>query len=484
MYRSVCRRGCVASWAFLVALLPIGSEVWAAGGSSRLSDQPIPYRGDAEMPPPTPPILEFGDVFLREGNIQPGFTLPTGAVWQPRFWIFGTIRSYVGTFDTGGSPKRAIRQQAEWFNRADILGNLQLTGSERLLIGIRPLNADTRFTGERFKPDRAKTFQNELNVKLRTLFFEGDVGQIFPRLDAKGTQEYDVGFSVGRQDLTFQGGLLLDDSLDALGVTKNNIRVPGWNWLNNLRVTGLAAWGGVNRNSSTVVTANSNAKDLNARLYGLFTSMDTVFGNSFASTIDLDLVFVDGKSNGSADAWVGGFGATQRIGHFNDTLRILGSYAPGRYTPQSNNGTLLFNELSWSPRGTDSIAYANVFWGNKHFTSASRDPLAGGPLGRLGLMFAARGVGGYPAPLGNRPDDAVGAALGYQMFFDNNRRQVTVEIGGRHEFKRNLTDAAAIGVRLQQALGQRFILDTEIFGAARRSADDGYGMRLELQVKL
>lgn len=483
MEKSAQRRLSVVSWALLAATLPVAIPAWAGG--SRLSDQPIPYHGDAALPPMTPPILEFGDVFLRPGNIEPGFTLPTGAVWQPRFWIFGTLRSYVGTFDTGGSPTRAIRQQAEWFNRADIFGNLQLTGSERLLIGFQALNRDSRFTGYRFKPNRVdKSFQNELNVKPRTLFFEGDFGQIFPRLDPNDRLGYDIGFSVGRQDLSFQGGMLLNDSLDALGVTKNNIRIAGWDWLNNLRVTGLAAWDNVNRNSSTVVTATNNSRDGNARLYGLFTSMDTVFGNSFASTLDLDLVFVDGKNNGSGDAWVAGLGATQRIGHFNSTLRVLGSYAPDRHTPQSNTGTLLFNELSWTPRGTPDIAYANLFWGNRHFTSASRDPLAGGALGRVGLMFAARGVGGYPAPLGNRPDDAIGGALGYQKFFDNNRRQVTVEIGVRHELKRNLVDAAAIGARVQQALGQRFILDFEVFGAARRSADDGYGMRLELQVKL
>ncbi|MEO6624029.1 MAG: hypothetical protein ABIN37_04265 [Burkholderiaceae bacterium] len=481
-YSNQRRLGMVPRAMFVAALL-FGGSAWAELGHSRLSDQPVPFRGPDEMPPLTPPILEFGDVFLRPGNIKPGFTLPTGAVWQPRFWIFGTLRSSFAGYDTGGAPARAARHRVEWFNRADIFGNLQLTGSERLLIGITPLSDGASFTGKPFKPS-GSAFQNEVNTKIRTFFFEGDIGQIFPRLDPNDTKGFDIGFSIGRQEVNFQGGMLINDSLDALGITKNNIRIEGLDWLNNLRVTGLAAWNGVNRNSSAVVTASRNVKDPGARLYGLFTSMDTVFGNNFASTIDADLVFVDGKSNGSDDVWVGGIGATHRLGHVNNTLRLLGSRATGRRTVQSNNGTLLFNELSWSPAGSDNIAYANMFWGNNHFTSASRGGLAGGPLGRVGLMFAARGVGGYPAPLGNRSDDAVGGALGYQMFFDQNRRQVTLEIGARHERQPNLSDSVAVGIRLQQALGQRFILDIEAFRSDRKRADNGYGWRLELLYKL
>jgi hypothetical protein len=468
-----------------IAALSLGSDAFASAGESRLSDQPIPYHGDAELPKPTPPILEFGDVFLRPGNIKPGFELPTGAVWQPRFWIFGTIRSYVGTFDNGGSPARPIKQQAEWFNRADIFGNLQLTGSERLLIGFQPLNRDTAFTGYRFKPDRVdKSFQNELNANVKTLFFEGDLGEIFPRLDPRDTKQYDIGFSIGRQELSFQGGMLLNDTLDAVGISKNNVRIGGWDWLNNLRITGIAAWGNVNRNATNPPAEISNTRDGDAHLYGLLMSLDTVFGNHFASTIDTDVVFVDGDNNTTGDLWVAGIGATQRLGHVNSTLRVLGSYAPGRRTPQANNGTLLFGEFSMTPFGTNHLAYANFFWGIDNFTSAARDPLAGGPLGRVGLLFAARGIGNYPAPLGNRANKSSGGALGYQMFFDDNRRQVVVEVGGRNERIPGLSDAAALGVRLQQALGRRFIFEVEAFGVARRAADNGYGLRMELQVKL
>lgn len=471
--------------ALAAVLVAIAGPVLAEQESSRLSDKPIAYHGDKELPLPTPPIFELGDVFLRPGNIKPGFELPTGAVWQPRFWVFGTLRTYVGTFDTGGSPARPVKQQAEWAARADIFGNLQLTGSERILIGIQPLHRDGAFTGRRFRPDRLDAgFQDELNARVRTFYFEGDIGQIFPRLDREDRRQFDVGFSVGRQELNFQGGMLINDTLDALGVTKNNIRIPGWDWLNNLRITGLGAWGEVNRNSTSPPAGINNARDRGARLYALLTSLDTVFGNRFASTIDMDIAFVDGGRGATGDLWVAGISGTQRIGYVNSTMRVVGSHAPGRRTAQSNNGALVFGELSMAPFGTHNIAYANFFWGIDHFTSAARDPAAGGPLGRAGLTFAARGIGSYPAPLGNRADRAYGGAIGYQMFFDNNRRQVVVELGARNDRTPGVPDAAALGVRMQQALGRRCILEVEAFGAARRAADNGYGLRIELQVKL
>src|SRR3954470_10980751 len=61
---------------------------------SRFSDKPIPLflQGFPERPRP---IFEWGDHFLRPGNLAPGFTLPTGAHWSPGFWIFGDYRTAV-----------------------------------------------------------------------------------------------------------------------------------------------------------------------------------------------------------------------------------------------------------------------------------------------------------------------------------------------------------------------------------------------------
>lgn len=446
-----------------------------AAGDSRLSDEPLPYLADEQLPKRTAPIVEIGDAFLGQGNIRPGFTLPTGAVWQPRLWVYGTIRSAFQTYDTGDNTPHA----EELYNRVDLFANLQLTGSERLLIGMRPLNDDGKFTGWQFKPDgRDDGFRDEGNLRLTTLFFEGDFGEIFPRLDPRDKRDLDIGFSVGRQQISFQDGLLIDDRLDSVGITRNNIRVSGWDWLVNLRVTGLFAWNEVHR--------DNNTEDPSANLFGLFTAWDTVFGNQFASTFEFDVAVVDGDANRGGDLFVAGFGATQRIGLYNTTFRVLGSLdfdSDSGDNDAADDGVLLFGEISRTPFGNHNLVYTNFFWGIDNYSSAARDPLTGGPLGRTGISFAARGIGTFPAPLGNRTDEAVGLAVGYQMFFDDNRRQVIVEVGGRHDRRDRFDDAAAATVIVQQAVGRRVLLQLDGF-VGIRGDDETRGIRAEILYQL
>jgi len=344
---------------------------------------------------------------------------------------------------------------------------------------MRPLNDDGKFTGWQFKPDgRDDGFRDEGNLRLTTLFFEGDFGEIFPRLDPRDTRDLDIGFSVGRQQISFQDGLLIDDRLDSVGITRNNIRVSGWDWLVNLRVTGLFAWNEVHR--------DNNTEDPSANLFGLFTAWDTVFGNQFASTFELDVAVVDGDANRGGDLFVAGFGATQRIGLYNTTFRVLGSLdfdSDSGDNDAADDGVLLFGEISRTPFGNHNLVYTNFFWGIDNYSSAARDPLAGGPLGRTGISFAARGIGTFPAPLGNRTDEAVGVAVGYQMFFDDNRRQVIVEVGGRHDRRDRFDDAAAATVIVQQAVGRRVLLQLDGF-VGIRGDDETRGIRAEILYQL
>ncbi len=99
----------------------------------------------------------------------------------------------------------------------------------------------------------------------------------------------------------------------------------------------------------------------------------------------------------------------------------------------------------------------------------------------LGLVY-------YGAPLSNEPDDAAGAALGYQMFFGElRRRQVIVEVGGRAPTSTptylRQRSAEGIAVRFQQAIGRRYVLIVDTFGVARDSSSASVGGRMELTVK-
>lgn len=467
----MCKSNFISARGGCLLLLGLASLTGSAAAAeaedkSRFSDQPAPLRLH-DFPERPAPLIELGDDFLGNGNLQRGFTLPTGAVWSPNLWVFGTMRSALQSFDSGTAP-----QLTEWANRLDIFANLQLSPTERVLVGFRPLDQKgTRFSGYTFKPDTINGWDDNFSGTPRTFFFEGELGEIFPNWDKSDRRSLDYSLAVGRQPLILQDGLLVnDDSIDMVSITRNSLNIPGGS---TLRISPYFAWSEIER-------AN-NVQDKDALMVGINAAADFS-----VSTVDADLIYV--PSSGGGDGLYAGLGAVQRIGKFNTTFRINHSVALEDSSARVRNGTLLFGELSYTmPYGVD-LVYLNGFWGFGSFTSADRAPTSGGPLGRLGILNAAVGLGRYGAPLSNQADHAAGAALGYQMFFGElRRRQLLLEIGGRTATRDPILvreqTAYGIGLRYQQAFGRRLVLVLDTFGVSRETVDDSYGGRLELLVK-
>ncbi len=145
-------------------LYPLGHTT----GISRFSDEPIPYQSVGEIPARPRLMLELGDPFLDTGNLFPGFLLPGGAVWQPRLWVYNIFRTAVQTFDNGTRAR-----ETEWANRLDTYINLQLTGTEKILLGFRPLdnNRAPEFTRITWEGDEDPGGRGEFNANLRALFY-------------------------------------------------------------------------------------------------------------------------------------------------------------------------------------------------------------------------------------------------------------------------------------------------------------------------
>ena len=454
-------------WLLILVILGHTASGWSAEAStdstetdwnydSRLSDKPDSLHR-ADFPNRPRLLLELGAPFLGRGPLRQGITLPTGAVWQPAMWVFGTYRTALQSFD-GGSASLS-----EWAHRLDIFGNLRLSGTERVVIGFRPFD-ETGNVGYNFRSGDG--WKSGFNGTLEHLFFEGEIGELFPSLDHGDSRAFDIGFSVGRQNLFFQDGMLINDNVDGIGLTRNTLISSR---ITNMRITALYAWNNVHR--------DDNTRDASAHLVGLFTEADTPF-----STISVDLVYIlAGKSTG--DAFYASGSAVQRIGRFNTTFRVSTSLPMDGNTSASSRGTLLFNELSWTPHHGHNLFYINSFWALDRFSSAARGPSTGGPLGRTGILFAATGMGQYGAPLDNRANDAFGGSFGYQMFFSHTRKQLIIEIGGRKDTNKIDDGAAAVGLRYQQAVGRRFIVQVDTFGAKRQKRKDSFGGRLELLVK-
>jgi len=299
-----------------------------------LAEEPVPYLEDEDLPPPTPPLTLFGDPLLTTGNIEPGIELPTGAVWNPSLWIFGTYRTALQVFDPVDQDR-----VVEWVNTLDLFANLQLSATERLVVGINPVRRGDSFTGYTFdapgRDDDNEWFESG-NASVNTLFFEGDFGEIFPDLDPDDSDLLDYGFAIGRQAFSFQQGLLMDDTaVDAVGIVRNSLPIPGGS---NLRVSGLFGWGEISRADAVV--------DQNALLFGL--SADADVGSHF---LTLDTFYVDSDADGG-DGFYFGASSVQRKGLWDSSFRVLGSLALDGDTSAVKTGVLWFADFSTTPKGT------------------------------------------------------------------------------------------------------------------------------------
>ena len=401
--------------------------------------------------------------FLGRGKISPGFKIPTGAVWQPVTVIYGEMRTSLQSFNNG------LVNNNEWVNRLDLFGNIYLTPTERINFGFRPLDRNGRFSGYRLGGDGKENFMDHFNGNVRSLFFEGDFGELFPNLDPTDKRRLDYGFAVGRMPLSFQDGILINDNIDAVGITRASLFLFG---ASASRATALFGWNQINR--------GNNLLDPHASLFALSYAADYT-----ASTYELDLVFVDGSRATGGDGFFTGIGQTRRFGKINSTLRANFSWALDRETAAIGTGSIFTSQISRTMNHNDDITYLDSFWSVDNFTSAARDPAVGGPLGATGLLFEAVGLGSYGAALGNgTPNGSAGFGLGYQHFFDaEKKRQIVVEIGSRWHTQGVGRDANAIGMRYQQGLNQHMILRLDGFVGLYDGRQMGQGLRCELSYR-
>ena len=433
---------------------------------TELEEQAI---GQQEIPERPPLLFEYNEFFLSPGWLEQGVEIPTGAVWRPAVWVFGTYRIGVSYLD--GHVGNRI---AEIAHRLDLFAQVNLSGTERILVGLRPLDDEIgrrrEFNGYDF---RGGDWIDGWNADFQTLFFEGDFGEIFPGLDPYDSEHLDIGFSVGRMPLLAQQGLLInEDRIDAVTVTRNTLYWPG---NLNLRMSGIYAWDEVNR--------SNNTPDDDAQLFAFLTESDFKF-----STVNADVAYVkSGATNG--DLFAFGLSGIQRLhgyhNTYNSSVHFLASYPGDDESPVAGQGELLFSQFSWTPHHSHDLIYVNAFWAIDQFTSPARGTLAGGPLGQTGLLFSAPGLGRFGAPLANNSADTAGASIGYQLFFEHTRSQLVFEVGGRADTnsRRGPGDMGAAGIRYQKALGQHWIFIVDAIVQKTEGRGVTPGGRLEFLAK-
>lgn len=468
--KAVCALSLLAVSATAGASSAVADDEKYKKSKAYLTDKYIPMIKEEVVGERGAPIFELGDDFLGTGRLQEPWVLPTGAVWNPSLWIFGGYRSAVQAVGN-----RTRGDYVEAVNRLDIIANLQLSGTERIVVGLTPMHEGgdfTRYVFQDSESERNEGGHSYFGAHLSTAFAEFEFAELFPNLDPMDKLGLDVGFAVGRQKIEFQDQFLVDDHIDSLGIVKNNLMIPG---ITNTRITGLWGWGQVHRGNNVV--------DEEAKLFGLFNSFD------FPSTsMDLDLIYIDSDmdlaNNNFGDSIHGAVAFSQRLGDWNTTARLMGSQGLDTDTDAANDGVLAYLETSRSFAGKPHMLYVNGFAGMGDFTSASRAGTAGGPVGRTGLAFSSRSLGAYGAALDNRGRDALGGAIGYQMFLNKFLEQMTFELAGVADTGGDDFSGVAASTRFSMKLNRRMLFHTGAYVANYEDDRDvGYGLRTELEVK-
>jgi hypothetical protein len=233
-------------------------------------------------------------------------------------------------------------------------------------------------------------------------------------------------------------------------------------------VTALFGWNQLHR--------NNNTRD-DSLVAGVFTETDFR-----SNTLNIDGAYVFGGDSNDPELGAVGVGSTQRIGHYNLAGWVNYSWTSDAPSAAADTGLLLFGQLSRTLPYSEDLVYLNGFWGIDQYTSIARDPTVGGPLGQMGLLYASVGLGSYGAALSNRPAEAYGVSAGYQMFFDNDKTQVVLELGGRQSTETHDYQLAA-GARLQFALNERTYAQFDGFVSDQDGDTQGYGLRSEMGVQ-
>ena len=438
-----------------------------------LSETPSPFLVSSDLPLRASPLIEIGRGMNEVGTLSPGLEMPWGAVWQPALWIYGAQRTHVLLTD-GDRRTRPGGDTGEVATRMDLFANLQLTGTERILAHIRPLDDRGDFTARRFSPSHAdEGIEPHWDTRLESFFFEGDLAEILPLRDPLDREQGDWGFAFGKFPVEFQNGLLVRDEMTAVGLSKTNVQLEG---SSGVRILGLWAFDEINE-------PNGASSSRHVELLGLFVEGDFPWG---LLEVDVAATFsgqARGKQINAGLGWTGHFARNNYSTRLNVSNQFdnrvdyeEGLKAPSNVQAKDYDGALLTFGFSTELGLRRNIFYATGYWAEGDFGQLANN--GSPPLGPIGLSFAAAGLGSYRPALWPRPLNSVGFAVGIQKFFDDQLSSLVVELAHREDLEVNdeygETSGFALTARFQYKIAPRFMVQIDAYHAILRGDSLGF----------
>ncbi len=449
------------------------------------------YGGKSKVDTPRP-LLELGKRIYDKG------------VFPEESYIFGELNPVSQQFTVYGDWRTAAvyndfsqntRDRATVATKLTLELDYKITATERLHIGITPLDRDGDITRVDFGGGLDSEDETVLDLRADSAFFEGDLGAIVSGFTGSYTS-WDMPFAVGLMPLQFQNGIWVDDAFTGFALSVVSKHSKALN-ISNYDVTFFAGFDKVNSPlDADLTTAGIQTSQRRSNIVGVATFFDATQGYW-----EFDYGYTQGQDDLDDQSYHNiAAGFTRRYGGWlSNSVRVITNFGQDRDELAANgtsltaDGTLylLENSLITSKPST-LVPYFNLFAGVGRPQALARAQAAGGVLKNVGITFESDNMIGYPT-LDATAFNTVGGALGIQYLFGLDK-QIVFEIAGvdvRDDDKTATNGRAAIadsqtavGIRYQQNLSKAWLMRMDAnYSNNKIEATDFWGARFELRRK-
>ena len=429
------------------------------------------YRGKTPVTTQRP-WIELGRPLYTPGLYPPANSYFFGEtnLLMPHFYVYGDYRTGVGVNEAQNGAARS------WAHRLNLDMDLQFTATERLHAFMGPLDRANDVTRLDFSNSNDITFLNRTDLRLDTLFFEGDVGAILG--GREGTYSpFDLPFSVGLMPLVYQNGIWMEDAMlgAACAIPSRHSTLLDWS---NYEVSLFALTDQV---TTDAFLGDNNAAEVFGSAY---------FVEAYGGYIEAGHAFIHDDVGGHRSYHNATIAFTRRyLSRLSNSVRFITNFGQALPSDQRTADGYLFlleNSLI-SANPNYFVPYANFFYGSGKPQSVARAAASGGILRNTGINFETDALTGYPT-LDATGNNTYGAAFGLNMLGSNFSHQLVVEFAalaatGSPQFRAAPGDQYAAGVRYQKPLSHRWIFRADSMYGWLRNSEDIYGNRIEFRWK-
>lgn len=436
------------------------------------------YGGKKNIDEPRP-IVELGRPLYREGPLPGGYNIiGRKNLVNPSLQVYGDWRTAAAYNDNGTVETGQIA------TRLNLDVDLGLTSTERVHALFRPVDQNGEFSRYEFFGDDRKQGKGILDGNVDTLFFEGDLGNIFSGLTDRYSS-FDLPFAAGLMPLIFQNGVWVDDAITgfAFAIPARNSPIFG---ISNMD---LSFFAGFDKVSTPAIKDDQNKfADHNVNVFGVAAFIEATDGywEAGIGRVDGEAGFDEFSYNSATLAFTRRYG-----GWLSNSLRGVWTFGQDRQRNQQQNadGFIALIENSFiTAKPLTFVPYVNLFAGFDRPQSLIRDAGAGGILKNTGILFETDGLTNFPK-LDDTGQNTYGGAAGLQYLF-NLDQQLIFEAAGFDVIEGDLETGRpargpqyGIGTRYQIPLSKSLIFRADTIYAWREKDANIAGVRTEIRVK-